>query len=73
VAYIHCGAGISRAPTAAAAYAIWAHGLCAADALALVRAGRPSARPNVGFVRALRAWEDRVRARADRDSVTTLK
>lgn len=58
--YVHCGAGISRAPTATAAYLIWAHRLRAADALALVRKGRPCARPNAGFVRALHGWEREV-------------
>lgn len=60
--YVHCGAGISRAPTATAAYLIWAHRLRAADALALVRKGRPCARPNAGFVRALHDWEREVAA-----------
>lgn len=62
--YIHCGAGISRAPTAACAYLVYAHRLRAADALVLVRHGRPCARPNVGFVRALHDWEKLVRASA---------
>lgn len=55
--FIHCGAGISRAPSTTAAYLIWALRLRAADAVALVRRARACARPNPGFARALRAWE----------------
>lgn len=55
--YVHCGAGISRAPTAAAAYLIWRLRLPAAAAVSLLRRARPCVRPNVGFVRALKAWE----------------
>lgn len=61
-AYVHCGAGISRAPTTVSAYVIWALKLRAADALALVRSRRSCARPNVGFVKALREWERTCRA-----------
>lgn len=38
--YIHCGVGIGRAPTQAAAYLIYS-GMTAADALALISAKRP--------------------------------
>eukprot|EP00967_Tisochrysis_lutea_P057610 scaffold73059_cov30-Tisochrysis_lutea.AAC.1 len=57
VVYVHCGAGISRAPTAAAAYLIWKLRLSAAAAISLLRRSRPCARPNVGFVNVLKAWE----------------
>ncbi|KAJ1619935.1 protein-tyrosine phosphatase-like protein [Pavlovales sp. CCMP2436] len=62
--YVHCGAGISRAPTTATAYIMWARHLRATDALALVRKARQVARPNAGFVRALREWEKRLSAHA---------
>jgi len=57
VVFVHCGAGISRAPTVAAAYVMLELGLTAADAMKLVRARRTCARPNVGFAEALREWE----------------
>jgi predicted protein tyrosine phosphatase len=57
--YVHCGAGISRAPTAAAAYLIWRLRIPAAAAVSLLRRARPCVRPNVGFVRALKEWEAR--------------
>jgi len=55
--FVHCGAGISRAPTAAASYIMWKLGIPAALAIKLIRAARPCIRPNVGFVRQLRSWE----------------
>lgn len=62
VVFVHCGAGISRAPTATCAYVMAKLRLRAADAIRLVRAARPCTRPNVGFVAALKAWEARVLA-----------
>ncbi|KAL3920319.1 MAG: hypothetical protein SGPRY_005293 [Prymnesium sp.] len=56
--FVHCGAGISRAPTATTAYVIWKLRLPAADALGLVRRARPCVRPNIGFVQQLKAWEE---------------
>ena len=55
--FVHCGAGISRAPTVTTAYMMRKLGLPAADALKMVRAARPCVRPNVGFAEQLRAWE----------------
>lgn len=60
VVFIHCGAGISRAPTSTCAYVIWKLRMPAADAIKLCRAARPCTRPNVGFVTALKAYEQRV-------------
>ena len=57
VVFVHCGAGISRAPTSACAYMIWKLRIPASNAIKLVRSARPCARPNVGFVAALKAWE----------------
>ena len=45
--FVHCGAGISRAPTVTTAYMMRKLGLPAADALKMVRAARPCVRPNV--------------------------
>ncbi|CAE7704332.1 unnamed protein product [Symbiodinium sp. CCMP2456] len=58
--YVHCGAGISRAPTAAASYIMWKLGVSAAVAIRLIRAARPCIRPNVGFVRELQKWEKKM-------------
>ncbi|CAE8602902.1 unnamed protein product, partial [Polarella glacialis] len=55
--YVHCGAGISRAPTATAAYVMWKLGISASSAIRLIRAARPCIRPNVGFARQLKQWE----------------
>lgn len=60
VVYVHCGAGISRAPTATASYVMWKFGVPAAVAIRLIRAARPCIRPNVGFARELRQWEQRM-------------
>jgi len=59
--FIHCGAGISLAPTVAASYIMWKLGMPAALAIGLIRAARPSIRPNVGFARQLANWETDMR------------
>jgi protein-tyrosine phosphatase len=69
---VHCGAGISRGPTAVIAYLMassqrFAYG----DARRLVAAARPCTRPNDGFVRALRRYEGLLRARDHGDSDDT--
>lgn len=64
--FVHCGAGISRAPTCAAAYLVWKLGIPAADAMRLVQLARPCTRPNLGFVRQLCDWDSQLRAAADR-------
>ena len=60
--FVHCGAGISRAPSAAAAYLIWKLRIPAGDAIGLLRRARSCVRPNVGFVGQLKEWERRVLA-----------
>lgn len=55
--YIHCGIGVSRAPTVTASYIMWKLGLPAAAALDVIRQARPKIRPNLGFVKQLRQWE----------------
>jgi dual specificity MAP kinase phosphatase len=45
--YIHCAAGVGRAPTAAAAYLV-STGMEPAEAWALIRQGRPFIRPKAG-------------------------
>lgn len=59
--FVHCGAGISRAPTAAACYIMWKLRIPAAAALKIVRSARKCTRPNIGFVRQLKNWEDRMK------------
>eukprot|EP00322_Chrysochromulina_rotalis_P024693 CAMPEP_0115846164 /NCGR_PEP_ID=MMETSP0287-20121206/9722_1 /TAXON_ID=412157 /ORGANISM="Chrysochromulina rotalis, Strain UIO044" /LENGTH=362 /DNA_ID=CAMNT_0003299951 /DNA_START=36 /DNA_END=1124 /DNA_ORIENTATION=+ len=62
VVFVHCGAGISRAPTSAVAYLIWKLRMRAVDAIALVRSKRHNVRPNPGFVAQLKKWEQKVLA-----------
>ena len=57
---IHCGAGISRAPSAVAACLMKRYRLSAKDALRLVKNSRPSARPNISFVQQLVAWQEEI-------------
>ena len=54
--YVHCGAGVSRACTATASYVMWKGRMSAGDAMRIVKAARPQARPNPGFLRQLDAW-----------------
>eukprot|EP00929_Paragymnodinium_shiwhaense_P059271 TRINITY_DN2968_c1_g1_i1.p1 TRINITY_DN2968_c1_g1~~TRINITY_DN2968_c1_g1_i1.p1 ORF type:complete len:374 (+),score=55.51 TRINITY_DN2968_c1_g1_i1:152-1273(+) len=58
---VHCGAGVSRSATATAAYIMWKLGMPAVAALEIIRRSRPSVRPNLGFLKALKRWEDRMR------------
>jgi len=55
-AYVHCGAGVSRACTSVAAYLIWSGSLSAGEALRIVQSRRPQCRPNEGFKTQLGAW-----------------
>lgn len=58
--FVHCGAGISRAPTCIAAYIMKTGNLLARPALALVKKHRRNARPNPGFLQQLNDWEKAV-------------
>jgi predicted protein tyrosine phosphatase len=55
--YVHCGAGISRAPTTCIAYVMKSGNLPLQAAFALVKRNRPCTRPNPGFLEQLRQWE----------------
>lgn len=57
---VHCGAGISRAPTITAAYLIRKLRLSATAAIALVQQRRPFASPNKGFRSQLRAYAEKM-------------
>ena len=54
--YIHCSAGVGRAPSMAAAYLI-SKGYGAEDAFALIRKARPFIRPTPKQIRSLRQFE----------------
>jgi hypothetical protein len=53
---IHCGAGISRAPTVTAAYLIRKLGISAEEAVGRIRSARPCASPNLGFSQQLKEF-----------------
>ena len=54
--FIHCHAGVGRAPIMAAAYLVTSRALSAQEALACVRAARPIIRPNAAQVARLREY-----------------
>ena len=58
--YIHCSAGVGRAPSMAAAYLI-SRGYSTVDALALIGKARPFIRPTPQQIMALRQFEDKKR------------
>ncbi|XWX03038.1 dual specificity protein phosphatase [Aggregatilineales bacterium SYSU G02658] len=60
--YIHCGVGVGRAPTQAAAYLVYS-GLSADEALALIRRARPFIHLTSSQRRQLAEFEARYRGR----------
>ena len=54
---VNCFQGKSRSAAVVAAFLIRRHGLTVAEALSEVRASRPIADPNLGFLAQLRRWE----------------
>ncbi|XP_033838669.1 dual specificity protein phosphatase 22-B [Periophthalmus magnuspinnatus] len=56
---VHCLAGVSRSVTLVVAYLMTVAGLGWRDALAAVRAVRPTAGPNIGFQRQLQEFQDK--------------
>lgn len=54
---VHCLAGVSRSAAMVLGYLVKHRNMPLADAFALVRAARPTARPNSGFFRQLIDWE----------------
>ncbi|AAQ15945.1 dual specificity protein phosphatase, putative [Trypanosoma brucei gambiense DAL972] len=54
---VHCGAGISRAPTIAAAYLIRKLRMPADSVIALIQRKRPVASPNAGFRQQLKKYQ----------------
>lgn len=61
--YLHCAAGRGRSVSVALAYLVREQRLSTEEALARVRAARPLANPTWWQLRAVRAFEARVRAR----------
>jgi protein-tyrosine phosphatase len=59
--FIHCHAGVGRAPIMAAAYLVAQHSLSHDDALARLRAARPIIGPNPLQMRSLREFEQHAR------------
>ncbi|KPI88304.1 putative phopshatase [Leptomonas seymouri] len=55
---IHCFAGLSRSVTIAVAYLMHLKGMTRDAALEMVRKARPAARPNEGFLRELKQYEE---------------
>uniref|UniRef100_A0A914Q4W5 Dual specificity phosphatase n=1 Tax=Panagrolaimus davidi TaxID=227884 RepID=A0A914Q4W5_9BILA len=55
---IHCNAGISRSCTIAIAYVMWSEKKKYFDAFQQVKTARSACRPNDGFMRQLREYED---------------
>ncbi len=54
--YVHCTAGINRAPLTVLAYLTFVEGMTSADAMVLIRRGRPEASPH---------WEAYIGCRQD--------
>jgi hypothetical protein len=54
--YVHCTAGLGRAPLTVLSYLVWIEGLSAEEAIGLIHRGRPGAVP---------AWEAHQGCRAD--------
>lgn len=60
---VHCAAGISRSSTCLISYYIKHRKMGLNDALKLLREGRPEARPNIGFMKQLRRFEDEMNSK----------
>lgn len=57
---IHCNAGISRSATLVLSWLMRMEGLSLSDAMATLKAARSSCRPNDGFMRQLREYEQQL-------------
>ena len=60
---VHCGAGISRAPTVAAAYLVRKLGVGADEAIAHVKRARACVMPNMGFKSQLKDYAEGIRVK----------
>ncbi|KAF9522250.1 protein-tyrosine phosphatase-like protein [Crepidotus variabilis] len=62
---VHCQQGVSRSATVVIAYLMRYEGMSLAEALAFVKDKRACVKPNVGFMRCLKVWEEvQIAARA---------
>ena len=61
--YVHCYAGVSRAPTMVMAYLMGHAGLSLRQALSECARARPQVRPNPGFIRQLEAYGEALASR----------
>ncbi len=59
--FVHCHAGVGRAPTMAAAYLVASRGMGHREALALLRRARPIIKPTREQIARLREFEQRAR------------
>ena len=57
---VHCQAGLSRSPAVVVAYLVRWRGMGVEEALALVREGRPRARPRETLMEELHTYHSRV-------------
>ncbi|KAK6034874.1 dual specificity phosphatase, catalytic domain protein [Cooperia oncophora] len=55
---VHCNAGISRAATFVISYLMVYHGMSLELALETVKKARPKVRPNMGFMKQLKSFEE---------------
>ncbi|NJN18696.1 MAG: dual specificity protein phosphatase family protein [Oscillochloris sp.] len=58
--FVHCHAGVGRAPIMAAAYLVASEGLSSREALRLIQMARPIIRPNLLQLARLREYEARL-------------
>ena len=67
--YVHCYAGVSRAPTLVLAYLMKEHGLSLGEAMSVCMQARPQVRPNIGFMRQLDAYAATLEADKETGSI----
>ncbi|KHJ82375.1 dual specificity phosphatase, catalytic domain protein, partial [Oesophagostomum dentatum] len=56
--FVHCNAGISRAATFVISYMMAHHNMSLELAMATVKSARPKVRPNMGFMKQLKFFEE---------------
>jgi protein phosphatase slingshot len=67
---VHCVQGKSRSTSIVIAYLLRKRGMSLDDALALVKARRPIARPNAGFMKQLKIFENTLQAEKAESSIS---
>lgn len=66
---VHCNAGISRSPSIVVAYLMCRRKMSLSEALRQVKAARPKANPNVGFLKQLQLYEASLASKVDSSTV----